>query len=146
MNSSSDILIRAQRWVNAITYKPNHHFFVKWDYDEWRDDRQMLVVTMVVRAPDVDDPKNITSIMSPVKVDPVIVGANQRSTFNRIIEGLVNDFERHEMEEWLKIDGRRLNDPHPEARREVRLPSVSSDAGDASEPLPDSPSGRQPQR
>lgn len=113
------LLEEMQLRLDRFTYKPRHRFTLELPHS-------VLGVVLVLSSlqPHVDDPNKEIVIqfrrtLYAEDLDPNLVGAMSDAAkryFDVAVEGLIHDFEAHEMAEWLKFDGKCVREPHPELK------------------------------
>lgn len=94
--------------VSRLSYKPNAKVWVESGH----------TLVMVIDCPDREDPKRIVPVVSRQQI-PASMAAGEDSENIMIdwVRTCLRQLEEHEMDEWLRLDGRLCNDPH---RAEIR--------------------------
>lgn len=94
-----------ERLLERITYKPGVRLSI------WRsvhDER--LTLGIIAAVPSVDDPSRTIEIQSTVSLPAWQLG---EAGILRKVRRLVKELENHEVDEWLRVDGVPVRDPHP---------------------------------
>jgi len=68
------------------------------------------VLRLYRKAHDTHNPSNEAHIHTAIKINPS--HTQNIDQLNYTIRKMIHDFEVHEADEWLKVDGVILNDPH----------------------------------
>ena len=55
--------------------------------------------------------------LDPLAMRSVVYRFEDEADFRRRVYRAVKALELHELDEWLKVEGKHVNDPHPELRR-----------------------------
>jgi hypothetical protein len=108
-SNSTDIL----RYLKRVTYKPGYKFSC-WVDEQYQGN---IVLNLVIPVPDSTraDHKEV----SIVYTDFLPIDAVLRYGETLLVEMLTKFFlgwERHEMDEWLRLDGKMYRDPHANDR------------------------------
>lgn len=82
---------------------------------EYQVDRQAWLIVAHVQRPDVNDPNSVVPVVVRRFLD-VRELREERHHVLHVVRGLLRELERHEIDEWLKVDGKCAFDPHPELR------------------------------
>jgi hypothetical protein len=105
---------KLQSVIDNLTYKPGWRFWIKWRptaIPHWPDD---VILHMEFDAPDANEPERMTIIgrdmMLPQGLMQMIDGAS--AGIIRWVMYSIKEMEIHEVDEWLRIDGVRLKNPH----------------------------------
>lgn len=95
--------------VSRLSYKPNTRL--------WVEGNHMLVMAM--DCPDRDNPKSTVPVVSRQQI-PAKYACGEGSTEEMVdwVRNCLRQLEEHEMDEWLRLDKKLVNDPH---RAEIRL-------------------------
>lgn len=91
--------------VEKFTYKPNWRFVV-----EKGDGKPHMLVAHVTELDSVDPAKTLNCKRG------IFIYEGADATYEdlrAIVRSLIFWHERHEQEEWLRYDGKRLSEPHP---------------------------------
>jgi hypothetical protein len=113
---SHEIVVEAERMtvdefvtlVSGITYKPG------WKI-EARREGDLAVVVLSARLPDSDSKTGaITIVNRHEAVMPEGLQDEKHALW--IVAGVMRDFELHEMDEWFRLRGARVNEPHGSER------------------------------
>jgi hypothetical protein len=91
--------------VSRITYKPGWKITARPYYPSG-----MLDLSLETRLPDSTHGTQRNCSLSRL-VMPETLHDEKHPLW--IVAAHVREFEMHEMDEWLKLDGARVNDPHP---------------------------------
>ena len=106
----TSMALQIDAWCKAITYKPNFtieffedhrhsYFIIKMDVPDSTIDEE-IPPTVKVQQWSVIPPYDLT-----------------QDQFNDFVFREILRLERHEAQEWFKIDGKLWNDPHAHDRR-----------------------------
>lgn len=97
-----------QMLLIRVTYKPNFKFqaYRQANVDSIR-------VSLAAQLPDARDTEGqIVTIHSCLDIsEPTLLGYTQSQVLEYLCK-LILDFEKHEADEWFKLDGVQVNDPH----------------------------------
>lgn len=99
--------------LRGVTYKPEFRL-------RFRKGRDWIVMTMEVDRPDVRDPSNVGPLVMEANVEYRLAGSRVDSILYQVRENL-RRFELHECDEWIKLDGKTVWDPHKDPARDMRL-------------------------
>lgn len=96
--------------LRRVSYKPGWRFTVD---DRMHDDE----VTIVLQhdTPDVNDPENIITVTTLTRGLRETY-SNEEILLRGVVPKLIRQMEYHEIDEWFKIDGKHVRDPHPEKK------------------------------
>jgi hypothetical protein len=114
-----DLLVTARRVRDAfakITYKPG------WVFDVQADPsfEVMIVVNFPVRDITKEGyPETTLQFRRSFSVW-CISGLSFDSLLSHVVMGTIRQIEEHEFQEWFKVDGVCIYDPHPELKKEAR--------------------------
>jgi hypothetical protein len=103
---------RLQDIVRKIHYKPH----CKLDVHRISDYFVVNIVVVMI-VPDINSPERRTVIQFASTVDLEFM--EQMTDFEvveRYVSRAILEAELHEMDEWLKFEGRCVKEPHPEAQ------------------------------
>lgn len=103
-----ELILQVQDILDRLSYKPNTVL-------ELRTSPEGLRLALRAFLPKVDSPDQKTSICSQI----VLQGLRRRWLEHEVlslVQELVRRHEEHEIQEWLRLDGVPLVDPHPEKR------------------------------
>ncbi len=95
-----------------LSYKPNTMFSVSLGIC-----RDCLEVRGAQRVPDADNPVKIASQYFLWTCDLEFLHRMNEADFIGMLRRQIVDFEMHEINEFLRIDGKFVVDPHPELKR-----------------------------
>lgn len=95
----------AQEYVSRYTYKPEHTLTLE------RGPLGLICVKLRAACPSVTDPTytHVVTTTNLTNVPPLL-----RAVLDHAVLQTVARFEKHEQDEWLRLDGRVINNPHPE--------------------------------
>lgn len=97
------------RLVSRLTYKPNAKVWVEGN----------CVLVMVLDNPDRDHPERTIPVVSRQQIPmPMIEGEDSEENMIGWVRNCLMQLEEHEMDEWLRLDKKLVNDPH---RGEIRV-------------------------
>jgi len=107
----------AEAILARVTYKPGVLLLVE-RLKEW----SVLFVRMEWTAADADGGGKVVVLRAETSIpQSSLVGYSVRDLLFDV-EQLCVRIERHEIQEWLKLDGVRFRAPHPEREERVLLP------------------------
>lgn len=111
--SSTDVL----RFLGKFTYKPGYKLQFWLDGERKSLTEQSIVMNMVVPVPDStrEDQKEIDIVFTQA-VDMWALVRGGPDYARHLLSDFILKWERHEMDEWLRYDGRMLNNPHEKDR------------------------------
>lgn len=95
--------------VNRISYKPNVRFIISRTSDGYYI--RMSTIRQDIRNPVEETELMISQLIEAMDEKGVVAAVNK----------IVRRFEEHEINEWLKIDGLRLINPHLECNPNEKL-------------------------
>lgn len=102
----------AESVIARITYKPN--YFITLSYGMSVE----LILRIGHQSTDADNPSEPLPL--PVYtyslINEEMLADMNEIQFVRMIRDKIKTLEFHELDEWLKIDGMHVVDPHPELR------------------------------
>lgn len=90
----------------TISYKPGYLFKVLQE-----ESYDLVSIRFSYFAKDAENPENIISLVSKTTL---VLPLPEKEVVLSEIKLLIKTAELHEMNEWLKVDGKHLTDPHPE--------------------------------
>jgi hypothetical protein len=108
-----DQLERLRAIVSRVTYKPRWRLGV-WDQSPPYHQHAVLYVTYF--APNALCPENEVPLMLLEAFSLERLETLPDEYILREIYRLVRRAELHELDEWLKVDGKCVTDPHPEIK------------------------------
>lgn len=111
---STDVL----RFLGKFTYKPGYKLQFWLDGERKFHHEQSIVMNMVVPVPDStrEDQKEINIVFTQaVALLNLIHGGPEY--VRHILFDFILKWERHEMDEWFRYDGRMLSNPHAMDKR-----------------------------
>lgn len=105
-------------WVSEITYKPG------WTFDLIRhfpyDDRDLAIVRITAKVPDVRDPTVSAEIGQVAYIyDYIVDRPDPKDAFMEWVFSAVLQLEKHEVNEWFRVRGAPLHEPHPATTQTV---------------------------
>lgn len=105
---------RVQNIVNRIKYKPDFHIEVYYDYHDCIQIRGVMK-----NRPDADKPEaQAGPLLSVHRIPYETVEQMSDAMIIRVCLDLIRRMEMHEIDEWLKVDDKRVTNPHPDLRKE----------------------------
>lgn len=107
--SSTDVL----KFLGKFTYKPGYklQFWVDSERKLKRD--QSIVMNMVIPVPDSTraDHKEVSIVFTQgVALEHILRGGPD--FLGQLVKDFILKWERHEMDEWFRYEGRMLENPH----------------------------------
>lgn len=96
--------------VERLSYKPNSHFIVR--HDSSGDSVEVVVETKCDDATERSTTKVSVFMVATFNQDELLV-FDERTAINRIRRAVI-ELEMHEVNEFLKLDGVHVVDPHPD--------------------------------
>lgn len=111
---------RLQDIIHRVSYKPR----VKLEVHRLMEDVATIRVVMIV--PDINDPTDniVFQFMSSLSLYS-IGDMTDCQIVEYFVRGAIREAELHEMDEWLKFDGRCVREPHPEEQTRTSAPVPS---------------------
>lgn len=112
--NSTDVL----KFLGRITYKPGYKFSC-WVEDTNRPTMErMIVLNLVVPVPDSTraDQKPVSIVFTDRESVHNCVHSGSMYLLHRVQHFFLS-WEKHEMDEWLRVDGEMVRDPHAGDRR-----------------------------
>ena len=107
--STTDVL----KFLGKFTYKPGYklQFWLDGERKPWSENS--IVMNMVIPVPDSvgSDQKPITIVFTQAIDARAMVHGGPDFVGNRL-KDFILQWERHEMDEWFRYEGKMLNDPH----------------------------------
>lgn len=107
-------LERIDALLGRITYKPNVRLSCMSAYNA---DSSFITIHLVADVPNAEDPRYLIPITSIFTVDRYLLQQNDEQELISYIRFNVQRFEMYELDEFFKIDGKRLNNPHPDLNK-----------------------------
>lgn len=100
--------------VAKISYKPN--FEIKVCRNMTNGEIDIRILLKYVQDSNNSDPKIINPIILRKILTPRMIKMSKKTDRHivYIISNMIRQMETHEIDEWLKVDGKRLKNPHPE--------------------------------
>jgi len=99
-------------WLSKITYKPNWKFELEEDRNTpTRFMQNFLYLRITTHQPNADRSLQSVLLTSSHALSPEAF--MDKSHFLMIVEHAIRDAEMHEVDEWLKFDGKHIRHPHP---------------------------------
>lgn len=98
----------ARELLKRVTYKPG----VKLAFDPG-ESFGIATLTITSMVQDVNEPSRTIPLTNRQALPPLEYMDRDEFIF-RIGDALMR-FERHECDEWFRVDGKPVNDPHPES-------------------------------
>jgi len=105
-----DMSGNAYEWLSKITYKPGW----KFELEEERTTHHLynlMYFRLTTKQPSADGSVDHAFLCSTHGISPEAF--MDRDHFLMIVEHAIRDAEMHEVDEWLKYDGKHIRDPHP---------------------------------
>ena len=104
-----------KEWLKNIAYKPNWEFNIKIppqlsDGEKMFGD--MIRLKLTQHVPDVNNSSKIIDLHFEKSIDLWMI--DNKEAFYHFVEQAIHEFERHEFEEWFRIECLRKYNPHPE--------------------------------
>lgn len=111
--------------LERVTFRPG------WRFEFYRDPTGAAVFRCGTREPDSEQPGVTVDVFYTETLSPVRMGLLDQAGFLAWIREIVTARVAHEVDEWLRLDGRPFVEPHPEkgwsrgvlSVREVGAPS-----------------------
>ncbi len=94
--------------LNAVSYKPGYRLEIG---DIWHES-VLTVMLRTAEIPDASNPGRKTQIIFQKTLDLIDLNLREAWWVQNFIYRLFQEWEEHEMYEWLKIDGVQIQDPH----------------------------------
>lgn len=91
-------------FIKLITYKPGFRLEAAVDKGE------AIIMTISTKAPDSKNPGH--EIVVAMSMRLMFEEIKDEEQFKKRLRTFVLGFETHEMDEWLKIDGKHVRAPH----------------------------------
>jgi hypothetical protein len=101
--------------VRKFTYKPGWRIIAHREPSKMAPDA--FVITVIAKVPNVDNPDEMIEIGRPnmyTLADIASASYEWKDYFHHMVLALIRKIEMHEIDEWLKIDGKNFRNPHPE--------------------------------
>lgn len=99
----------ANKIVQSISYKPNFKIFI---FKHFLHDSWILAITMYV--PDANNPECTIPIRQHSSIHPKDM---TKAVLTSYVQVSIRTMETHEHDEWFKVDGIALKNPHAEDRK-----------------------------
>lgn len=109
----SPLTVRFRSWVRRFTYKPNVELKPRAMDGE-------LFLWLVVSTPDSNDPGKVINVTHNNSITKEHFSRMGFEEFTTWIRSCVRTMEAHEMDEFLRVDGRMIKNPHDEDERRPR--------------------------
>jgi len=95
-----------------MTFQPGWRIEVNRPINEpW-----MAVVQVMANVPQVDDPSYPINVAATTYYDGMTLEKLPDAMLVEMLSHCVQSVWMHEFDEWLKLDGEHVRDPHPELR------------------------------
>lgn len=108
---------QAIRFVTRLTYKPKYRFRASvLDDFMGRHADDCVEFTLMGDAPDAQGSVAVAEITSRTTIPTRALTDMDEAQLAAAMYELALSLERHELEEWLRIDGKHFREPHPEMR------------------------------
>lgn len=94
--------------LSRITYKPNIRL-------ELTDNTLMLAGPMLVvssKVPNAYNPDEMIGVGFNTQIPEYLLAVNDAKQMTKWIFARIMEWERHEAQEWFKVDGRVFDNPH----------------------------------
>jgi hypothetical protein len=103
-----DPLTRVRALLARVTYKPGAVFTVMQN-----PFTGFLIIGLTSEVQNATDPACKVQISMQVRIDPdQVLEMPDNEFYQMVLYTLVEEWETHEMQEWLKVDGKPVKDPH----------------------------------
>lgn len=106
---------RVSNLIRRVTYKPGWSFSVKYAATSW--DYGQLVITAQVR--DSRGSQREITIQHQCIIPESMIELDEAYLL-RWLQSCIMEVERHEMQEFLRLDGLLVDDPHRDEKSGVR--------------------------
>lgn len=103
---SRDLLLKLDCWIKSISYKKNFTF------EYGLADRFSIFIRIIVRAVDSVSEQIIIEIFHQQRLELSLLSCFKFKDFERYIYDRIREVELHEMNEFFKVDGKVIYDPH----------------------------------
>ena len=103
-------------YVARYTYKPGARFTVSTHEHSYG----FIAIMLIIEVPDAEHPGQLTRVVNMQSVEPGM----PMEVLPQLIRELVRKAELHEIDEWLRLDGARVHEPHPELARTRLVPEI----------------------
>jgi len=110
--TGTDVVLRT--FVDSIRYKPGWTFSVVNRDDKLYPSGQFLSIR--VTTTDACGGKDKVCIVFERSFGEMLYRVPSKDEWNQFVYRCIEELEKHEIAEWLKIDGQHVIDPHPELR------------------------------
>lgn len=130
-DESKRLLFAVAGVLRRITYKPTWRFHIEAEpetmYRPW-----YVHVHLYYSLPSIDDPMVDSQLTTQqtftANALADVVRYGEDAIVERVAYSLIRRAELHEMDEWLKLDGVCVRDPHPELKPASRAHAIREDA------------------
>lgn len=97
--------------LGRVTYKPGWKLVLSPmdDYQRW------IEITTVAEMTSLDG-RGTTVLQRPMRYDAGCLRGSEEWLLRLLVVESIRWMEMHEMDEWLKLDGLHMRDPHPEKK------------------------------
>jgi len=97
--------------VSKVKYKAGWRFYIEFV----KLNIYLRIETNII--PDADR----SDVFGPLRYDSDVTNIKTEKGLQNVIECVIKKIELHEVKEWLRFDGVRFYNPHPESRYEKVL-------------------------
>ena len=102
--------------VASVTYKPGWEFYIQTNPWSWNDDEGGKVLRFFHDEPDSADPTRRADAINQVVIEPGMVEKWTKAQAIEFLRHRIMLAEEHEMQEFFKVGGVQMYDPHPELK------------------------------
>lgn len=118
LRSDSAVPLRevVKQFLRRFSYKPDWTFTLRETFNP--EELIVDIASSPMQNADHPDPKNLTRVYSACVLSWMAL-ARSSEMEARLTHALVNSIqalELHEVNEWAKLDGKHITDPHPELK------------------------------
>ena len=112
---------KVREWLERITFRPDTRITADESYDQWcvrlTIERWVPDSTAGLTFEQFVDPRHHILIRGKATLPVVLVERDDFDEFVRYLEHELRKLERHEFDEWFRVDGKLIHDPHAQEGR-----------------------------
>lgn len=121
-----DQLERVRSLLKKVTYKPGWKFGAASAVDPYEKpkpwDWERVIITIIAPMPNLSGKDKTVDVVSNRHFDcQQLARMKDGDIIGYIFTQVIRDLELHEMDEWFKVDGFHVRDPHPENKSVKKL-------------------------
>lgn len=108
-----------ERYLTRIKYKPCTKIAVQAEFSITKPDAPAFALRVYAMRPDEGNPIETIQVEVRDYFDERVLADMSESEALQRVRLLIEQLERHEIDEFLKVDGKQVTDPHPGQRLQM---------------------------